>query len=233
MLSLFLLAPLSVSAKEINEIDFIIYLRNEEIQPFIDELIYKAESLGLIVNPIYMEWEDWYYATHHTDWWDLSFGGVLLASATDDISTLSFTVMGLDYVLLRHDDDRLHDLAWDLWNMRMLLESGADVDIDDLTEDMIEKFYDAEERLWEKQYMFTFLQYLTGQAVYSEIAIPNCKAGHAFADENLRLTFSTIIDRSILWDYYLNFPTISTYELYHIHQWSSFHNADLPNCLPE
>ena len=227
------ITPFFVSATEIDEIDFIIYLHSEERQPFIDELIIKAESLGLTVNPIYMEWGDWYYATHYSDWWDLSFGGILVALGIDDVSTLAYTIMGMDYYLLRHDDTKLHNLAWDLWNMRLLLENDPDVDIADLSADMIDKFHDSEERLWEKQYIFTFLQYLDGLAVRSEIAIPNCKAGHAFADENLRLTFSSIIDRTILKDFYHQmYPEITTYDLFHIHQWSSYHNVDLPNYMP-
>jgi len=222
----------SVSANEQNEIDFIIYLDTEERQPIVDELIFKAESLGLTVNPIYMSWGDWYYATHYSDWWDLSYGGILVSWRNDDISFLSHCIMGMDYYLLRHDDVKLHDLAWDLWNMRLMLESDPDVDITDLSDDMIDKFHDAEERLWEKQYTFTFLQYIDGLAVRSEIAMPNCKAGRVFADENLRLTYSSIIDRNIFFDYYQTHYQFPVYVLYHLYQWSSFHDTTLPNCLP-
>ena len=226
------ITPVFVLANETKEIDFIIYYR-EGSDPFINELISKAESLGLTVNPIYLTWGQWYYETHFTDWWDLTYGGILEAYAIDDIATLGYTVMGTNYYILRHDDIKLDNLAWDLWNMRSELLTNPDVDIEDLSEDMLDKFHDAEERMWENQYMFTFIQWVSGQAVRSEVAIPNCQAGHAFADENLRLTFSSLIDRTLFLDYYQQFfPSLPVYIHYHMHQWSQYHDTSLPYTLP-
>ena len=224
------IGPYFVSAFEVKEVDFIIYLHNDERQPLVDEFINKAEYLGLTVNPIYLSWADWYYETHNTDWWDLSWGGILLAQYADDISTLGFTVMGMDYYILRHDDIKLHNMAWDIWNMREELETIPETEIDDLSADMVDKFHDVEERIWEEQYLFTFIQY-TDFAVHSEVAVPNCKAGHVFSNSDLRITYSSLLDRSKFIDFYSSI-SLPAYELFHLHQWSIYHDITLPNSMP-
>ena len=138
------ITPILVLANETKEIDVIIYYY-EGKDALYDEVISKAESLGLTVNPIYLTFAQWYYETHNTDWWDLSYGAILKAYAIDDIATLGYTVMGTNYYLLRHDDTKLDKLAWDLWNMRTELLSNPDVNVEDLSEDMLDKFHDVEE----------------------------------------------------------------------------------------
>ncbi len=149
-------AIFSVTADETNEIDFIIYLRNDGSQAVVDELILKAESLGLTVNPIYLDWVAWMDAALYTSDWDLAYGGLSIGYPVDNIFNLAYDMAGLNFFKLRHDDAILNKFALDLWMMLNTAQNDPAVDIVDLMTDMIDKFHDAEERIWEKQYIFTF-----------------------------------------------------------------------------
>jgi len=63
----------SAYACRLKEIDFIILVECPEKQVVVDEIILKLESLGLTVNAIYMNYDDW-IANGNTDDYDLRYG---------------------------------------------------------------------------------------------------------------------------------------------------------------
>lgn len=223
---------ISVTSDDPEEIDFLIYLRDAESQVLVDELILKAENLGLSVNAIYLTWEEWQYRATYTDDWDMTYGGTLLTTNQDNIFNLAYWITGLEYYFIKHDDAKFSTAVWSLWGWLMEAQVTPPEEMGDLISDMIDKFHDAEERLWEKQLIFTFAQWLNPYYACNDVLVPNCKAGRVFANEELRLAYSSIIDHSLFVDYHSARLPFTVYDTYHLYEWSSFHNIELPNYSP-
>ena len=222
---------ISVTSDESEEIDFVIYLRDESTQVLVDELIFKAECLGLSVNPIYLSWEDWTARVSGDDW-DISYGGIQIAYPIDDIFNLAMMMTGLEFMVLKHSDAKFSKAVWANYNRIFEAQVTPPEEMGDLITDMIDTFHDAEERLWEKQLIFPLAQWISPVFTHTDVLVPNCKAGHVFADEALRLTYSSIIDYSLFVDYWAARLPFAVWGTYHMYGWSSCHDSDLPNCLP-
>ncbi len=223
----------SVTAEETTEIDFLIYLTNPEVQVIVDEIIESAESVGLTVNTMYID--DWnlynYLAVFSTDW-DLAFGGYLGNNQPDTIFQLAFGNMGLDHYYLKHNDAKFAKFSIQLWQWLQQALADPTVVDDDYINDMVDKFYDAEERLWEKQLIITLAELVAPSGDKNLVLMPNSLSGHAFADEDLRLAFSRAIDRTVAVDYCIAQGFESVNILYHLYSCSMYHDVTLPNCLP-
>jgi hypothetical protein len=234
-LIIFLVLPIativSVNANDTTEIDFLIYLRNDDSQILVDELIVKAESLGLSVNAMYVTWDEWCLLSD-IGAYDISYGGIQIAYNIDTIFNLVYSAIGLDWMVLKHDDAKLTELINQLLNYYFAAQTTPMEDIPALIDDMIDKFQDVEERLWEKQLIFPLAQWLNPMFACNDALYINSKAGHVFADENLRFSYSSIIDRSLFVDYWSTHVPFTVSGTYHMFGWSSYHNFELPNCLP-
>jgi hypothetical protein len=234
-LIIFLVLPIatmvSVTSDDAMEIDFIIYLRSEYEQYLVDSLIASAESTGFTVNPIYLSWDDW-LAADTAGAFDISYGGIQIAYNIDTIINLLYCTIGLEWMVLKHSDAKLSKFVGQLFNYYMSLQTIADEDLPDLLADMLDKFHDVEERLWEKQLIIPLAQWLNPQFACNSALFINSQEGKVFADEDLRFSLASAIDRSLFVDYWASLLPFPVYEAYHMYLWSSYHNFDLPNCLP-
>ena len=221
----------SVTSEETEEIDFVIYLRNDSSQVLVDELIFKAESLGLSVNAIYLSWDDWVLYTDLGDY-DLAYGGIQIAYPIDHIYNLVYMMTALEAFILQHDDAKFSNAVWTNYYRYLQRESIPPGEMADFISDMITTFHDAEERLWEKQLIFPLAQWISPYFAHTDFVTPNCKAGRVFADEDLRLTYSSIIDYSLFVDYWTNLLPFTAWGTHHIYGWASCHDSTLPNSLP-
>ena len=234
VLCLPLVSVFSVSADEINELDFYIFLGNPAVQMVVDEIIESAEAVGLSVNPIY--YDDWAYFTYlitYTTDWDLWYGGNLGNNIPDTIFQIAYGNMGLHYFYLKHTDAKYAEASVQLWMWLQQVMADPSIITEDFINDMVDKFHDAEERLWEKQLVITLAEFLNNyDELRNLILTPNCLPGHPLADEDLRLEFSHAIDRTVAVDYCLGLGLPYSNVLYHLYGCSIYHNTDLPNCLP-
>ncbi|NHJ31618.1 MAG: hypothetical protein FK732_02030 [Asgard group archaeon] len=220
-----------MTSEETEEIDFIIYLRNETSQVLVDELIFKAESLGLSVNAIYLDWDTWCLYADAGDF-DLAYGGIQIAYPIDDIFNLAMMMTGLEFMVLKHDDAKFSNAVWANYYRIFEAQVTPLEEMGDLIADMLDTFHDAEERLWEKQLIFPLAQFISPYYASTDIVVPNCKAGHIFANEDLRLTYSSIIDYSLFVDYWTALLPYTVWGTHHMYGWASCHDSSLPNCLP-
>ncbi|MHA1355038.1 MAG: hypothetical protein ACTSR1_07700 [Candidatus Heimdallarchaeota archaeon] len=223
----------SVTANETNEIDFIVYLTTPEVQVVVDEIIESAESVGLTVNAIYIDdWNYYLYLTIFTTDWDLAYGGFLGNNNPDTIFQLAYGNMGLHSYYLKHDDAKYAQYSLQLWQWLLQAQANPAVVDADYINDMVDKFQDAEERLWEKQLIITLAEFMGSSVTQNNVLMPNSLPGHVFADEDLRLAFSRAIDRTVAVDYHISQGHTSVNILYHLYSCSMFHDSTLLNCLP-
>ncbi|NHJ31620.1 MAG: hypothetical protein FK732_02040 [Asgard group archaeon] len=215
-------------------VDLIIWLETPEKQVMADEIITKVESLGISVNAIYLEFDEWRYRATFTDDYDLSFGGILNLPDVDDIFTHAYIFGILNYIVLRCDDPKLIKQTDKIYGMFWEAMMNPDVVDEDFMNDMIDVFHDIQERLWENQYMFTFVQWIDPVAGLrnGESMNVNCLPGRVFEDISLRLELNSIIDRSVFLDYHAAYNPYPTYEFYHFFHWTSYHDTSLPNTYP-
>jgi hypothetical protein len=234
-LIIFLVLPIttivSVTADDSTEIDFIVYLRSEQEQYLVDSLIASAESIGFSVNTIYLSWDEW-VATDSAGAFDISYGGIQIAYNIDSIINLVYCVIGLEWMVLKHSDAILSMNINQLLNYYLSLQTTAEEDMLDLLNDMLDKFHDVEERLWEKQLIIPLAQWLNPMMACNPSLFINSQEGKVFADEDLRFSLASAINRSLFVDYWASILPFPVYETYHMYLWSSYHNFDLPNCLP-
>ncbi|MHA1367365.1 MAG: hypothetical protein ACTSP5_13265 [Candidatus Heimdallarchaeota archaeon] len=218
-LGLLLLPVFSVSAEEATEtVDFIIYLTNPDVQIIVDEIITSAEDIGLNVNPIYiLDWNYFTYLLLFTTDWDLAYGGFLNNNNPDTLFQIAYGNMGLNFYYLKHNDAKYAKFSLQLYQWLLLAQEGPSVVNDDYINDMVDKFHDAEERLWEKQLIITLCEFMGGGPLRNNVLMPNSLSGHVFADEDLRLTFSRAIDRTVAVDYHLAMGHTSVNVLYHLY----------------
>ncbi|NHJ46589.1 MAG: hypothetical protein FK733_02260 [Asgard group archaeon] len=221
----------SVTSDDTTEIDFIIYLRSEHEQYLVDSLFASAESIGLTVNPMYLSWDDW-LAADDAGAYDISYGGIQIAYNIDTIINLVYCTIGLEWMVLKHSDAKLSKFVNQLFNYYISLQTTADEDLPDLLADMLNKFNDVEERLWEKQLIIPLAQWLNPYLACNSALFINSQEGNVFADEDLRFSLASAIDRSLFVDYWSAILPFPVYEVYHMYLWSSFHNFNLPNCVP-
>ena len=235
VLCLPLVSVFSVKA-EPTSIDFLIYLSYPETQLVVDEIIDSAESVGLVVNPIYIDnWNYFNYLILFTNDWDLYYGGFMntYMGADDNIFNCAYGNMGYNYYYLRTGDAKYTKFSLQLYNWYLAAMADASIVDDDYINDMYDKFHDCEERLWEHQYLLTLATgYNIGGFLQELILTPNCLPGYAFADENLRLAFSNAIDRTVAVDYLLALGFTNVEIFYHTFGYSVCHDTTLPNCLP-
>ncbi len=210
----------------------IIWLEFPEKQVIVDEIIFKAESLGLSVNPIYLNFDEWRERATFTDDWDLTYGGILNIPNVDDIFTHAYILGILNYIVLKPDDPKLIKQTDKIYGMFWEAQENPYVVDEDFLDDMTDKFHDIEECLWENQYMFTFVRWVEPALRNGESMNVNCLPGRVFADDALRLEFNSIIDRSVFLDYHSTYNPYPVYEFYHMFQWASYHDSSLPNCYP-
>ncbi len=234
-LIIFLVLPIativSVNADDTTEIDFVIYLRAGE-QYLVDAMINSVESFGFSVNAIYCTFEEWGVITS-AGAFDLAYGGISISYNIDDIFNLAYCLAGLDWLVLKHDDAKLHKFVNQLiFDYYLQAPYTAPEDMPALIADMIDKFHDVEERLWEKQLIIPLAQYSNPDLVFTPALFLNAMNGKVFADENLRFSLASLIDRSLFVDFFASLVPFLVYETYHMYGWSSYHNFDLPNCLP-
>jgi len=224
-----LLTIVSVNADVADEIDFMIFLTTPEVQVVVDEIIESAESLGLRINPIYVDWNTFMFSLMFSSSWNLAYGGYLNTPYPDTIFSLAYGVMGMSYYFTKHDDAKFAAAATKLWIGLNEAPETPPEEMNTLIEDMIDSFHDAEERLWEKQIIITLAEFINSAGmIKSDVLTPNCKAGHVFADETLRLAFSAAINRNVVLDYHASMGMYTAYEAYHLYGWSQFHDTSLP-----
>ena len=239
---LILLLPLATiiatNADEPTEIDMIIWLERPEKQVVVDEIIFKVESLGLSVNPIYLSFEEWVvYGQGQNNDWDLLYGPPMALPRDAGIFDLAFISVILNYYALNHNDAKILNSVDKLWGMFWDAIEYPDVVDEDFINDMVDKFQDIEERLWEKQYFAVFVQYETPfsdewgpiPAIKTDTMTFNCLPGFVFEDTDLRLQLMSNIDLTVFLDYHSTYNPYPVYEVHHLFQWSTFHDTSLPN----
>jgi hypothetical protein len=203
------------------------------VQLVADELISKAETLGLSVNAIYLTAEEWLAAAFAGNY-DLGYGGAFLGLNIDNIFNLASQFIWFESYVLKHSDVKLTNFVIQLVNYYYAAQTTPAEDLPDLIDDMVDKLHDIEERLWEKQLiipLYQSLYYYPGYVATASINF-NSQEGRIFADDDLRITYSSIIDRSLILDFWTSYMPIPLYETYHLWGWSSYHNFDLPNGVP-
>ncbi|HUT82774.1 MAG TPA: hypothetical protein VMZ29_16380 [Candidatus Bathyarchaeia archaeon] len=222
-----------VNADENPVIDFLIY-NNPDVQVIVDEIIASAEDVGLTVNPIYIDdWNYYLYLVIYTTNWDMYYGGTLGNNIPDTIFQLAYGNMGLHYYYLKHDDAKYAKFSLQLYQWFLQAQADPSVVDDDYINDMIDKFHDAEERLWEKQLIITLAEFVNPIGdVRNDVLMPNCLPGHAFADKGLRLAFSHAIDRTIIVNTRIGQGFTDVNILYQLYSCSMYHDTTLPNNLP-
>ncbi|HUU77409.1 MAG TPA: hypothetical protein VMX55_03635 [candidate division Zixibacteria bacterium] len=226
----------SITAEEPTEIDFLIFIYYQEEQVVVDEIIESAESLGLVVNPIYIsDWNYFQYLIMMTNDWDIYYGGSMntYTGSADNIFNCAYGNMGYNYYYLRHNDVKYNKFSLKLWGMLQAYVADPSIADASFIDDMYDKFHDCEERLWEKQLIMPLAKFvnLEGNLMLKHLT-PNCLPGYAFSDEDLRLAFSRAIDRTVVVDYLLGFGFTFVDIFYHAFGYSTCHDTTLPNCLP-
>ncbi|MCG3227638.1 MAG: hypothetical protein H7645_12030 [Candidatus Heimdallarchaeota archaeon] len=219
-------------------VDFVIWLMEPERQVLADEMIEKTESLGLVVNTIYVDTiDDWALYAHETLDYDLIYGPFMTLPKEMDIFFIAYIEYILSFVILS-DDNKIYknaDKLLDMWMQANWYNPDLFND-EDFINDMVDLFNDNEERYWEKQYESIFVQFETETSEEWEVPSMrtdalnyNCLPGRVFHNTDLRLQLNSIIDRTVFLDYYALYTSYSVYEVHHLYQFSPFHDATLPN----
>jgi hypothetical protein len=217
-------------------VDFVIWLETPEKQFVIDEMITKTESLGLVVNPIYVTFNEWIFYAHGSHDYDLLYGPYMTIPKDMDIFFIAFIEYILTIAVLSYDN-KIYSNTGKLFDMYFEAMMNPDVVDEEFINDMVDKFHDNQERYWEKQYYSVFVQFETpysdewGQvpSMRTDTINYNCEPGRVFADTDLRLQLNSIIDRTVFLNYYAQYTSYSVYEVHHLYQFSPFHDSSLPN----
>jgi len=225
----------SATAFKPKEIDFIIWLERPEKQVVVDEIILKLESLGITVNAIYMNYDDW-TANGNTDDYDLRYGPESWTWDIDNIFQLAWLLSMINPHMLRHTDKKLNAFVDKLVAMSAEATDNPDVVTEDFIEEMIDTFQKAEKRLWVKKYILPFAQWVGIDPwgigldfIYTEVLTLNCFEGNVFSNINLRKRLFHRIDRSVFLDYHATYNPYEYYTVYHLFQMSIYHDTNLPN----
>jgi len=199
----------SAYACKSKEIDFVIWVERPEKQVVVDEMILKLESLGLTVNAIYMNYDEW-IANGNTDDYDIRYGAESWTWFIDDIFQLAWLMSMVNPHMLRHNDKKLNNL--------------------------VDELHKIEKRLWVKKYIMPLAQWegidpwgIGLPFVYTEVLTLNCFEGSVFSNMNLRRRLFHRIDRNVFLDYHAVYNPYETYTVYHLFQMSIYHDANLPN----
>ena len=226
----------STTSDETTSITFLVYSHYAEEQVVVDEIIESAESVGLTVNTVYIDnWNYFLYLIMMTDNWDLYYGGSMntYEGLNDNIFNCAYGNMGYNYYYLRHDDVKYNESSWKLWNWHLAAMADPSIVDDDYIGDMLDKFHDCEERLWEKQLLMPLAKFINFEGkLMLKLLTPNCLPGYAFNDESLRLAFSNALDRTVVVDYLLGFGFSYAEVIYHTFGHSVCHDTTLPNTIP-
>lgn len=227
----------STTAWDNQEIDFYIFLETPEKQVIVDEIIYKMECLGLIVNAVYFtDVTEWSIAGV-TDLPDATYGGLSYTWFIDDIFNLAYIL----YLQKMHmlagtfDDKKFNTLVDKLTDMFLEGTAPDFVMTEKFMKNMIETFQDVEKRLWNKKLMLPFVQWegffppFGMNILFTEIIITNSVQGRVFSNLGLRKALHRSIDRSVFLDYHAIYTPYLVYEVSHLYQMSIHHDTNLPN----
>ncbi|NHJ87971.1 MAG: hypothetical protein FK734_21080 [Asgard group archaeon] len=223
----------TINANEPEEIDFIIYAPSPYVQMIMEDMVFQAENLGLIVNTIYYQDPYAMIARMYMGDYDLAYGPALARPYEYDLFSLVTSLTSIDQTIVFHSDNKFTKMVTELEQYLLAVETTSEEDMPDLLNDIINKFHDAEERLWEKQLLIPLgysYEYMPGYTVYICTYV-NSQVGRVFADDDLRITFSSLIDRTAFLNYWALLP-FGVYESYHLFGTTSYHNYELPNCVP-
>ena len=227
---------LSTQACNPKVIDFCIYLETSEKQVVVDEIIYKLESLGLIVNTYYYYDLNEWTAVAGPDY-DITYGGLSYTWMIDDIFNVAYVLYLINNHMLygRHHDMKLNMLVDKLAEMYTAAMEDPTVITEKFLDKMIDTFQKTEKRLWKKKYIMPFVQWedffppFGMDVFFTEVFVLTCTNGRVFASQYLRNQLFDSIDRSVFLDYHALYTTCPVYEVYHLFQMSPYHDLSLPN----
>ena len=216
-------------------VDFVIWLEAPEKQVVVDELILKTESLGLVVNPIYVTFDEWLFYAHVTHDYDLLYGPYMTIPSDMDIFFVTYITWILSFVIL-HDDKKTYTCTDELVGMYMEAMANPAIVNEEYINEMVKIFNFLEKRYWTKQFFSIFVQFETPTS--DEWGVPsmrtetlnyNCLQGRTFHDTDLRIELNSIIDRTVFLDYHEIYNPYPVSEVYHFFGFSPYHDAKLPN----
>lgn len=210
------------------EVNFLVWVETPEKQVVVDEIIDTMESLGLIVNTVYMPTLDDWILEETVGIYDLTYGGLSYTFGIDDIFQIAWLLSMINPHMLRHHDIKLNNLIGELTAMLEAAQLDPTVATEEYMAEMIDIFQDVEKRLWKKLYILPFVQWFGG-IYFTEVLVPNAKLGHVFNSLGLRKALYHGVDRNVFLDYHATYNPFPVYEVYHLFQMSPYHDTSLPN----
>lgn len=233
-LTLLLCFPLinNATANTVVEVDWVlskVYLGT----PIVTGFVARAAEHGIAINAIGVENYELDLRLASGDYDLLS--GFYFTFFSDTINELTITLYY--YFLLKisnfqFNDAKLNNQIMKLVDYYYKIMSSSEEDLEDAYDDFLNKFHDIEERLFEHQYLFTEISFLYYYAYpMVKLMIPNCLG--VLADEELRLTLSSLIDREAIAAFTAIVqpePVTSNIQpTVHLYSWSQYHDTSLPN----
>ena len=237
----FPLATISTAtACNAQEVSFYVYLEVPEKQVIADEIIYKLECLGLIVNTVYFyDLDEWAYQKA-IDNPDVSYGGIWYTFFIDDIFNLAYLLyLQKNFMLAGKYEDKKFDTLVDKFTDMYFIGTDPDfVMTEEFMNEMIKTFQDIEKRLWNHKLILPIVQWVAPMdygpyqipvAQHTEAIATNSLPGRVFSNLALRKALCRSIDRNVFIDYYALCIPYLVYPVFHIYQTSPYHDTNLPN----